>query len=71
VNQLRELSILVDEDHAGQLFQIFTRSQHPRRTFFFEIIERRGALTFGSKHSRSAGMSMPGVGGVGGVGVVM
>jgi 4-hydroxymandelate synthase len=48
VDQLREHNILVDVDHYGQLFQIFTRSAHPRRTFFFEVIERRGARTFGS-----------------------
>lgn len=48
VEDLRQLNILVDEDHDGQLFQIFTRSAHPRRTFFFEIIERQGATTFGS-----------------------
>ncbi|MGW6913311.1 4-hydroxyphenylpyruvate dioxygenase [Kitasatospora sp. NPDC054939] len=43
-----ELGILADEDHQGQLFQIFTRSVHPRRTLFFEVIERAGATTFGS-----------------------
>jgi 4-hydroxymandelate synthase len=48
VDELRELDVLVDFDHAGQLFQIFTRSAHPRHTFFFEIIERQGAQTFGS-----------------------
>lgn len=48
VDELRELNILVDQDHGGQLFQIFTRSTHPRRTLFFEIIERHGATTFGS-----------------------
>lgn len=46
--ELRRLNILADEDHDGQLFQIFTRSTHPRRTFFLEIIERHGARTFGS-----------------------
>jgi 4-hydroxymandelate synthase len=46
--ELHELNVLVDEDHDGQLFQIFTRSTHPRRTMFFEIIERLGARTFGS-----------------------
>jgi 4-hydroxymandelate synthase len=45
---LRELDILVDEDHQGQLFQIFARSTHPRKTFFLEVIERAGARTFGS-----------------------
>lgn len=48
VRDLRDLDILVDVDHGGHLFQIFTRSVHPRRTFFFEIIERQGARTFGS-----------------------
>jgi len=47
-DDLRALNILVDEDHDGQLFQIFARSAHPRRTFFFELIERLGARTFGS-----------------------
>ncbi|MFI0543224.1 4-hydroxyphenylpyruvate dioxygenase [Streptomyces sp. WSLK1-3] len=46
--ELAGLDILADEDHAGQLFQIFTRSTHPRRTLFFEVIERAGATTFGS-----------------------
>ncbi|MFD8497756.1 4-hydroxyphenylpyruvate dioxygenase [Amycolatopsis sp. NPDC059657] len=48
VDDLRELNLLVDEDHDGQLFQIFAASTHPRRTFFFEVIERLGARTFGS-----------------------
>ncbi|MDX2547635.1 4-hydroxyphenylpyruvate dioxygenase [Streptomyces sp. WI04-05B] len=46
--ELRRLQILADQDHDGQLFQIFTRSTHERRTFFLEIIERLGARTFGS-----------------------
>ncbi|MEV0998817.1 4-hydroxyphenylpyruvate dioxygenase [Nonomuraea sp. NPDC050202] len=46
--ELRERSILVDEDHDGQLYQIFARSAHPRGTFFFELIERLGARSFGS-----------------------
>ncbi|MBW1598366.1 4-hydroxyphenylpyruvate dioxygenase [Streptomyces sp. JJ38] len=50
---LRELNILVDEDHGGQLFQIFTRSTHARRTLFFEVIERCGAETFGSSNIRA------------------
>ncbi|MEU7133041.1 4-hydroxyphenylpyruvate dioxygenase [Streptomyces sp. NPDC046261] len=47
-DELAALNILADEDYAGQLFQIFTRSVHPRRTLFFEVIERAGATTFGS-----------------------
>ncbi|MEV0003567.1 4-hydroxyphenylpyruvate dioxygenase [Micromonospora sp. NPDC050980] len=48
VDRLRELSILVDSDHDGQLLQIFTESMHVRRTLFLELIERRGARTFGN-----------------------
>ncbi|MEU3572025.1 4-hydroxyphenylpyruvate dioxygenase [Kitasatospora sp. NPDC036755] len=53
VDELRALNVLVDQDHAGQLFQIFTRSTHPRRTLFFEVIERIGAETFGSSNIRA------------------
>jgi len=53
VDELHDLSVLADSDHDGQLFQIFTRSTHPRRTFFFEVIERRGATTFGSGNIRA------------------
>lgn len=53
LDTLRSLNLLVDEDHAGQLFQVFTRSVHPRRTLFFEIIERLGAQTFGSSNIRA------------------
>ncbi|MFJ5680694.1 4-hydroxyphenylpyruvate dioxygenase [Streptomyces sp. NPDC093097] len=48
VDALSGLGVLVDEDHDGQLFQIFTRSVHPRGTLFMEVIERLGAKTFGS-----------------------
>ncbi|GAA2212382.1 4-hydroxyphenylpyruvate dioxygenase [Nonomuraea monospora] len=47
-HELRRRNILVDEDHDGQLYQIFARSAHPRGTFFFELIERLGARSFGS-----------------------
>lgn len=47
VGELRRLGILVDEDHDGQLFQIFAKSVHPRGTIFLEIIERMGAQAFG------------------------
>ncbi|MGW6395916.1 VOC family protein [Streptomyces sp. NPDC055103] len=52
VEELRKYSVLADRDHDGELFQIFTRSEHPRRTHFMEIIERRGATTFGSNNIR-------------------
>jgi 4-hydroxymandelate synthase len=48
VDVLREVNVLADRDKWGELFQIFTRSTHERGTFFIELIERRGALTFGS-----------------------
>jgi 4-hydroxymandelate synthase len=50
VDDLRELNILADRDHAGVMLQIFTRSVHPRRTLFYELIDRRGARTFGSNN---------------------
>jgi 4-hydroxymandelate synthase len=53
VGTLRELNVLVDQDNEGELFQIFARSTHPRSTFFFEIIERRDALTFGSANIKA------------------
>ena len=53
VDRLREGHILVDEDHDGQLFQIFTASEHPRGTMFFEVIERIGARSFGSNNIRA------------------
>ncbi|SDJ97358.1 4-hydroxymandelate synthase [Actinopolyspora mzabensis] len=48
VEEMRDHGVLVDEDHDGQLYQIFTRSAHPRGTLFLEIIERFGARSFGS-----------------------
>ena len=53
LDTLRHLNVLVDRDHGGQLFQIFTRSAHPRGTLFFELIERRGACTFGTANIRA------------------
>ena len=53
VPTLRELDVLVDQDHGGQLFQIFTRSVHSRRTFFLELIERQGAGTFGTANIKA------------------
>ena len=51
--ELAELGVLVDTDHDGQLFQIFSRSTHPRGTLFFEVIERCGAQLFGSGNIRA------------------
>ena len=44
---LRELGILVDRDEEGYLLQIFTKPLEDRPTLFFEIIQRKGAKSFG------------------------
>jgi 4-hydroxyphenylpyruvate dioxygenase len=44
---LKELGILIDRDEEGYLLQIFTRPVEPRPTMFFEIIQRKGAKSFG------------------------
>jgi len=44
---LKELGILVDRDDEGYLLQIFTKPVEPRPTMFFEIIQRKGAQSFG------------------------
>ncbi|MEU3920786.1 4-hydroxyphenylpyruvate dioxygenase [Streptomyces sp. NPDC029004] len=48
IEDLRRTNVLVDQDHWGQVFQIFTQSLHIRKTFFWEVIDRHGARTFGS-----------------------
>ncbi len=44
---LRDLNILVDRDEEGYLLQIFTRAVEDRPTLFYEIIQRKGARSFG------------------------
>ena len=44
---LRELGILVDRDDEGYLLQIFTKPVQDRPTLFYEIIQRKGARSFG------------------------
>ncbi len=44
---LRNLGILIDRDDEGYLLQIFTKPLEDRPTLFFEIIQRRGAKSFG------------------------
>src|SRR5258708_9858902 len=44
---LKELGILVDRDDEGYLLQIFTKPVEDRPTVFFEIIQRKGAQSFG------------------------
>jgi 4-hydroxyphenylpyruvate dioxygenase len=47
ISMLKELNILVDRDEEGYLLQIFTKPIEPRPTMFFEIIQRKGATSFG------------------------
>jgi len=47
IQPLKELGILVDRDEEGYLLQIFTKTVEPRPTMFFEIIQRKGATSFG------------------------
>ena len=44
---LRELGILVDRDDEGYLLQLFTKPLMDRPTVFVEIIQRKGAKSFG------------------------
>ena len=44
---LKSLGIMVDRDEEGYLLQIFTKPVEDRPTLFFEIIQRKGAKSFG------------------------
>lgn len=44
---LKGLKILIDRDNDGYLLQLFTKPVQDRPTFFFEIIQRKGAKSFG------------------------
>jgi 4-hydroxyphenylpyruvate dioxygenase len=44
---LQELGILVDRDEEGYLLQVFSKPVQDRPTLFFEIIQRKGAKSFG------------------------
>jgi 4-hydroxyphenylpyruvate dioxygenase len=45
---LKQLGILVDRDDEGYLLQIFTKPVEDRPTLFYEIIQRKGAKSFGA-----------------------
>jgi len=47
IESLKKLGILVDRDDEGYLLQIFTKPVEDRPTVFFEIIQRKGAKSFG------------------------
>jgi 4-hydroxyphenylpyruvate dioxygenase len=48
VNELAALGILIDRDPDGYLLQIFTKPVEDRPTVFYEIIQRKGARSFGA-----------------------
>jgi 4-hydroxyphenylpyruvate dioxygenase len=55
---LRELNILVDRDDKGYMLQIFTKPLQDRPTLFFEIIQRRGSLSFGKGNFKALFVSI-------------
>ncbi len=48
VDSLARLGILIDRDPDGYLLQIFTKPVEDRPTVFYEIIQRKGAKSFGA-----------------------
>ena len=48
IKPLQDLGILVDRDEEGYLLQLFTKPVEDRPTLFFEIIQRKGAQSFGA-----------------------
>jgi 4-hydroxymandelate synthase len=50
ITRLRDSGVLIDREAGGYLYQIFTRSTHPRGTLFFELIQRCDAKLFGSNN---------------------
>ncbi len=48
LSSLRDLGILVDRDDEGYLLQIFTKPVEDRPTLFYEVIQRKGAKSFGA-----------------------
>lgn len=47
IDDLKELGVLVDRDEDGYLLQLFSKPVEDRPTLFFEIIQRKGAKSFG------------------------
>jgi 4-hydroxyphenylpyruvate dioxygenase len=55
---LRERRILVDRDDLGYMLQIFTKPLQDRPTVFFEIIQRKGSLSFGKGNFKALFVSI-------------
>jgi len=47
IEELKKLNILVDRDEEGYLLQLFSKPVEDRPTVFYEIIQRKGAKSFG------------------------
>jgi 4-hydroxyphenylpyruvate dioxygenase len=47
LEELKKLNILIDRDDEGYLLQLFTKPVEDRPTLFYEIIQRKGAKSFG------------------------
>ena len=47
IETLKKHHILIDRDDKGYLLQLFTKPVEDRPTFFFEIIQRKNAISFG------------------------
>lgn len=55
---LRARRILVDRDDQGYMLQIFTKPLQDRPTVFFEIIQRKGSLSFGKGNFKALFVSI-------------
>ena len=53
IEDLARLGILVDREPDGYLLQIFTKPVEDRPTLFYEIIQRKGAKSFGKGNFRA------------------
>ena len=53
VEILKQNGILIDRDEEGYLLQLFTKPIVDRPTLFFEIIQRKGAQSFGVGNFKS------------------
>ncbi|MEO9170782.1 MAG: 4-hydroxyphenylpyruvate dioxygenase [Candidatus Baltobacteraceae bacterium] len=58
IDVLRDRRILVDRDDLGYMLQIFTKPLQDRPTVFFEIIQRKGSLSFGKGNFKALFVSI-------------
>jgi 4-hydroxyphenylpyruvate dioxygenase len=58
IELLRDQKILVDRDDLGYMLQIFTKPLQDRPTVFFEIIQRKGSLSFGKGNFKALFVSI-------------